>query len=112
MIDKWFNEYKFSMEIILNACSRDKNPTPSINYVNGILKPWYDKGVQKLEDIELLDKKPEKKTVQRLTNQSSKATITKFHNFQQRIDKYSAQELEDIAQKKRDAYKKRSKGEA
>lgn len=112
MIDIWFNEYKFDMEIILNACSRDKNPTPSINYVNGILKSWHTKGVQRLEDIELLDKKPEKKTVQNITSNRSKPTITKFHNFQQRIDKYSAQELEDIAQKKRDAYKKRSKGEA
>ncbi len=57
LIDKWFEEYKFTIELVLKGCHRDKNPKPSVEYVNGILKSWYEKGIRKVEDIELLDKK-------------------------------------------------------
>lgn len=112
IIDNWFSQYKFDMDMILYACERDKNPRPSISYVNGILESWHKKGIKKPEDIEELDKKPEKKTKDRAVSQKSRATITRFHNFQQRTDNYSSEELEEVAQRKRDAYNKRSKGES
>lgn len=112
MIDTWFYEYKFTMDIILNACSRDKNPTPSVNYVNGILKSWHTKGIKSLEDVDTMDIKPEKQKEDKRANRKPKPTVTRFHNFQQRTDKYSEEELEKIARKKRDAYRQRAKGEA
>src|SRR5690606_27876697 len=58
LIDKWFEEYKFSMDIVLMGCETDKNAKPSVKYVNGTLKNWFEKGVKTVEDIELLDKPP------------------------------------------------------
>ncbi len=116
-IDKWFNEYKFSLDIILEACNRDKNTRPSINYVNGILKSWHEKGVLKLEDIEVLDQERQEEVKKQIpAKRKANPTVTRFHNFQQRTDNYSAEEInsrvEEIARRKREAYKQGAKGEA
>lgn len=112
MMDKWIDEYKFSMDLILRACEADKNPTPSISYVNGILKSWHNKGINVVEDIEVLDKpiKPVE-TNKKSQTKKPRTTITRFHNFEQRTDKYSADDLENMARRKRDAYSQRTKGE-
>jgi len=115
IIDKWFKEYDFSMDLILEACSRDKNPTPSISYVNGILMSWHSKGIKKVEDIELLDRPREEKEKKKASARKN-TTTTRFHNFEQRTDKYTSEEInariDEIARKKREAYRKRAKGEA
>lgn len=118
LIDKWFGEYKFTMELVLEACERDKNPTPSIHYVNGILKSWNEKGIKTIEDIELLDKPKEKKDtkVTKTNIRRPSNTVTRFHNFEQRSDKYTSEEInarvEEIARRKRQAYNQKAKGEA
>ncbi len=114
LIDKWFEEYKFTIELVLKGCHRDKNPKPSVEYVNGILKSWYEKGIRKVEDIELLDKKEDKKEYKpkKAYNTKIKTTTTRFHNFEQRTDKYTSEQLEEIAKRKRIAYSQRAKGEA
>lgn len=112
-IDRWFDNYEFDLELILEACERDRNPIPSINYVNGILKSWWKKGIRKVEDIEIMDKpkeEKEKKSINRF-QKPPRSRTTRFHNFQQRTDKYSSEQLEKIARRKRDSYTKRSKGE-
>ena len=44
VIDKWFEEYNFSMEIVLKAVENSKKTSnPSINYIDGILTSWYHK---------------------------------------------------------------------
>lgn len=113
-IDIWFEKYKFTMELVLEACERDKNPTPSVNYVNGILKSWYDKGITEIAHIETLDKPKEKKEdkVKNIAGKRPKSTVTRFHNFEQRTDKYTSDQLEEIVQRKRNAYVQRAKGEA
>jgi DnaD/phage-associated family protein len=113
MIDKWFEEYNFSMDIVLLGCETDKNPKPSVSYVNGTLKNWFERGVKTVEDIELLDKPTViKKPV--VNNQYRKPTAnkTRFHNFEQRTDKYTSEELEAIAKRKREAHNQKLKGEA
>ncbi len=112
LLDKWFNEYKFTLDIILAGCETDKNVKPSISYVNGTLKNWFEKGVKTLEDIERLDK-PVKKEESKAKPQFKKVPSYKnrFHNFEQRSDKYSSEELETIAKRKREAYSKKLKGE-
>lgn len=113
IMDKWIDEYQLSMELIIKACEADKNQVPSIKYVNGILKSWTQKGITTVEDIEVLDKPKEKSENTRKTSvkRTRPSNTTRFHNFEQRSDKYSSEELEKIARKKRDAYGQKAKGE-
>ncbi len=108
LIDIWFNEYKYSLDVVLKACEADKNPTPSIRYVNGILKSWYKKGIKSVEDIETLDKPSETDSKSKKAQvRRPKAATTRFHNFEQRTEKYSSDELEKMARRKRENYGQR-----
>ena len=78
-MNKWFNDYNFSMEIILEACKRTVMQTnkPSLNYTDSILTSWYTEKVKSVEDIFTLDKVYEsKKTI----NSSSSPTIRPISN--------------------------------
>lgn len=85
-MDKWIGEYKFDLEIILEACNRTMKQAPngSFNYADKILTQWHKKGVRILEDIKMLDQQHLAKNV------GSKKTVTpiksnnKFINFEQR----------------------------
>ena len=67
MIDAWFDEFHFNMDVIREALSRA--PSPSIKYVNAILVRWHDKGYKTAEDI----KKEQKPRAQnKKTGQPSK----------------------------------------
>jgi DnaD/phage-associated family protein len=112
MIDNWFDGYNFSMEIVLLGCDTDKNAKPSIKYVNGTLTNWFEKGVKSVGDIELLDKPVKIETKQKSAPKKAASYKNRFHNFEQRSDKYTSEELEAIAKKKREAYTQRLKGEA
>ena len=65
-MSKWLDTYKFSMEIILEACRRTVMQTnkPSLNYVDSILANWHADKVTSLSDIEALDKVYESKRMQ------------------------------------------------
>ena len=116
LIDKWFEEYEFSMELVLKGCeSSSKVANPSINYIDGVLKSWHKKEIKTIEDIELKDKPKEKtgfKASPQAKGRKSPPLQTRFHNFEQRTDKYSSEQLEDIVRKKREAHKQKAKGEA
>lgn len=62
MMDIWFNEYGFSMEIIIQALSRTNKP--NMKYIDGILKNWHDQGFKTLEDIKNDKPKPKKDLVE------------------------------------------------
>lgn len=115
VIDKWFEEYKFSLEMVLKGCEgSSKVSNPTINYIDGILKSWYKKDIKTTEEIVEKDK-PKEKKIYKVSRANEKKVVpnkTRFHNFQQRTDKYSSEELEDIARKKREAYNQKAKGEA
>ena len=114
MIDSWFDEYKFSMEIVLLGCETDKNAKPSVAYVNGTLSSWYEKGVKTAEDILNLERPQIEKRTAPAKTQARKSTPvkTRFHNFEQRSDSYTAEELEAIVKRKREAYNQKIKGES
>ena len=114
VIDKWFEEYNFSMEIVLKGCENSKKTSnPSINYIDGILTSWYHKGIKTLEDIKIKDTPPERKEYQKTPkNRPVKAKQTRFHNFEQRTSNMSAEELEAIARRKREEYYSKAKGES
>lgn len=58
-VNRWINEYNYDFNMIEQALRRTVNKTnPSINYVNGILKNWFEKGYKKPEDIEDEKKTP------------------------------------------------------
>ena len=114
VIDKWFEEYKFSMELVLKACENSKKTSnPSINYIDGILSSWYEKGIQTVEDIEIKDAPPERIEYRKGSKERAvvKPKQTRFHNFEQRTSKLTADELEGIARRKREEYYSKVKGE-
>lgn len=113
VIDKWFDEYKFSMEIVLKGCENSaKVSNPSINYIDGVLKSWHKKEIITLNDIIEKDKPKDKKEYRTNRPIDKKGTPlkTRFHNFEQRTDNYSSDQLEDIARRKREAYNQKAKG--
>ena len=56
-MDKWLNDYGFSMDIIEEACSRTilNTKQPSLKYADGILTRWHEAGVRTRSDIGVLD---------------------------------------------------------
>ncbi|RKD32093.1 DnaD domain protein [Thermohalobacter berrensis] len=95
-IDKWFDEWNFSMDIVLKAFEKTKNTSnPSINYINGILNSWYKKGIKSVDEIEEKDKPVSKNS----NKQTKRKVKTKFHNFEQTTSKYTAEELEEKIRK-------------
>lgn len=90
IINSWFSELNFTMDIVVEACKKTSNiSNPSVNYVDAILHSWHKKGIKNADEIDEKDKK------------RPKAIKTKFHNFKQITDKYSEDELEDMARRKR-----------
>lgn len=115
VIDKWFDKYRFTLDMVLKGCeSSSKVANPSVNYIDGVMTSWHNKGIQTLEDIEEKDRPKEKKEYKIARPQQNKSTPlkTRFHNFEQRTDKYTSEELENIARRKRETYNQKAKGEA
>ncbi|NLW39616.1 MAG: DnaD domain protein [Tissierellia bacterium] len=106
VIDKWFEEYNFPMDLVLKGCENSKKTSnPSINYIDGVLTSWYNKGIRTVDEIEEKDRLPDKKDKKDYNvDRTIRLTKTKFHNFQQRTSNYSAEQLEEIARRKREEY--------
>ena len=114
LINKWFDEYKFTMDLVLKACeSSSKVQQVSVNYIDAIMNSWYEKGIKTLEDVETLDKKREVEAKTGTKQYAKKAYghKTRFHNFEQRSSNYSAKELEEMAKRKREAYRMKKNGD-
>lgn len=97
IMDRWVDEYKFSLEIILKACENSsKTPNPNINYINSILLDWFKKGIKEISDLENMTKH-----ISKSSNSPTKknTTKTKFHLATSRGEKYSAEELEKLVLK-------------
>lgn len=83
---KWFEEYGFDLEVILEACNRTISNThkPDFKYTDSILKNWKTNGVTALSDVTHLDI-----AFQQQKSVSKKATVkapskTRFNNFEGR----------------------------
>lgn len=107
VMDKWFNEWKFTMDVVLKACENSKNiPNPNINYINAILSAWNSKDIKTVEDIVEKDKHNKanyhgNNTSSYSNNKKNNKVNTKFHNFEQRTSKYSADELKEMVLRKK-----------
>lgn len=106
-IRRWNDEYCFSLDIILEACSRTMNAIhkPDFNYTESILKRWLEKGVHSTKDIAALDadyikEKEEKEKKRKIVassrtssgNKSNSKANNKFNNFDSRS--YDMDDLE------------------
>lgn len=97
-IDRWMQDWGFSLELVLEACSRTMSAIhqPSFEYAESILKSWRDNRVKTLEDVEALDARRVKKAAKPSSpggNTPKKAGApNRFHNFKQRD--YDFSELE------------------
>ena len=96
VIDKWIDEWDFSMEMILKCLDNStKINNPNLNYFDKILSEWFKNGFKTIDDLKN-DKKSEIKT--KAPKEASKSK-NKFHNFIQSED-ISGDDLEKIARKR------------
>lgn len=115
VVDKWFSKWEFTLEVVLRACDYTRNiSNPNVNYIDKILDTWFKDGIKTLEQVNENDKQKENTTKNNYKNSyknsspsAKKPLITRFHNFEQRTSKYSAEELDKIAKNIR---KKHSQG--
>ncbi len=104
-IEKWFKEYGFSKEIVVEACDRTMNAiaTPSFAYADSILKKWYDNKAFCMEDILKLDGKHQERAQRSEktanTGKKSDTPVVKkntFNSFEQRKDELDSLALEKL----------------
>lgn len=91
VMDKWLNDYRFDLEIILEACDRTMKQAPngSFQYADKILSEWHGKNVHTLQDIQLLDEQHTKKVGKSFVTPLAQASKNKFINYEQRDYDYN-----------------------
>lgn len=101
MIHKWFREFGFTKDIVLEACSRTLKAIhkPSFSYADKILTDWKKGGVRVMADIQKMDQLWEWDS-----KKGNKATVVKpsknqFHNFEQRDTDYDTMVLERLKER-------------
>ena len=107
LIRKWFGEYGFTKEIVLEACGRTllRTHEPSFPYADRILTEWHRAGVRTPEDILRLDdglrqgQKERKGAFQGTGNRSGAKQATRFHNLNERDDDLDAYSLQAMRQR-------------
>lgn len=86
LINKWYNDYCFDNDIILEACNRTIKAihSPSFEYADSILTKWKKNNVTRLSDIALLDEAAPPKPMKIFnTSNTSAAGKNKFNDFPQ-----------------------------
>lgn len=99
LMDQWFDQYKFSLELVLRACEFSAGISkPSVRYINGILERWHQEGLHSLEAVERHEKlRREKHSTETKTGSRSPAVKkTGFHLPESRGKDYTNEELEKI----------------
>ncbi|MBS6396959.1 MAG: DnaD domain protein [Clostridiales bacterium] len=91
-IEKWLRTYDFTLDLILEACSRtmDRLHKPNFEYADRILKSWKENHVHTMADVQALDQAHQKRSSQKKPAANTRSTG--FTNFQQRD--YDFEELE------------------
>lgn len=108
-INEYLNIFSVDMfrEAIKIAANRKKR---HVNYVLGVLRQWKDNNIITINDLEALRREKELEKEQRAQEKDNKQYTkpkNRFHNFEQRTSKYTAEELEEIAKRKREEYYKK-----
>lgn len=89
MIQKWTENYAFSLDIVEEACARTISAThqPSFEYTDRILTNWHKAGVKSLDDIKQLDATYQQNKKVPVSKEKA-ANNNKFNNFVQRSYDY------------------------
>ena len=114
-MDKWFRDYGFTREVVLEACNRTITAihNPSFQYADKILADWKKAGIRVLGDLKELDARRmadkeqnaqarDKRLQKYDTGVSSQGGRTRkgapnqFHNFEQRDTDYDALMLKQV----------------
>ena len=87
-LDKWFNIWGFTLEMVLEACKicSLRINEPNFSYIDGILTNWYKKDVKTTKQIDTADTRKKSKNV------NFKAPVTTFNSYDQRS--YDIKDLE------------------
>lgn len=114
LMDKWFREYGFTRDVVLEACNRTITAihNPSFQYADKILGEWKKSDIRRMEDIREMDAKrladkeqsaqSRDKRLQKYEagvsqgNRTRKGAYNQFHNFEQRDTDYDALMLEQV----------------
>lgn len=115
LMDKWFKDYGFSRDVVLEACNRTITAihNPSFQYADKILTDWKSAGVRGVADIKELDARrnaareensqARDKRLQKYDsavagqgNRTRKGAPNQFHNFEQRDTDYDALMLKQV----------------
>lgn len=102
VIRRWFWQWRFTKEIVLEACGRTLKAThsPSFSYADKILSEWKKAGVRSLADVKQLDEKREsRKAAKTGAAAAPKPAKNQFHNFEQRDTDYEGMVLERLKQR-------------
>lgn len=87
-IEKWTEEWGFSLDIIVEACNRTITAThqPSFEYTDTILSKWHAGNVHHLQDIKTLDAayQKQKSSTGVSSTASPKVSSTNHNNFKRR----------------------------
>ena len=110
LMEKWFKDYGFDRELVLEACSRTINAihTPSFQYADSVLTDWKKAGVKTLADVKGMDARRAERAnnadkrfrsygnaVNNAQN-NRKSSSNQFHNFKQRDTDYDALMLQNV----------------
>lgn len=94
-MNRWFQDFQFTPDIVLEACHRTISRThaPNFQYADRILESWHESGVKSFEDIKELDRPAPEKPQKKAPAKSAAPSGNKFNNFPQR--KYDYKKLEN-----------------
>lgn len=101
---RWFKQFGFSSDIVLEACRRtiDRTHTPNFQYADKILESWKEAGVKRFSDIASCDRPADGKTASapaKAQKRPARSVVSsnRFNNFPQRdydFDKLEQQLLD------------------
>lgn len=89
-IDKWKNDYGFSVELIQKACEKTIQAIhePSFEYADRILSNWSANSITSLEAVAKADSEHQKRKKAVTATPKAAASKNKFNNFDQRSYDY------------------------
>ena len=92
-VQRWQQEYGFSMDVILNACRKAVAGTQShrLEYTDGILRNWREKDIRTIGDIASEDAAHEEKRTKR---KSAKTAEPEPVDTRNRFNRFKAQEYD------------------
>jgi len=102
MIRRWFREFGFTKDIVLEACNRTLKAIhkPSFSYADKILTDWKKGGVRVMADIQKMDQQRERDNKRGgKAGAAVKPAKNQFHNFEQRNTDYDAMVIERLKER-------------